>query len=47
MEKQKKKYEKPKLEAKKLDTYFFACLKNAHQGCVTIGNKVLGSGCPG
>ena len=43
----KRKYKKPKIEVKKLQTYFFTCLRNAHEGCTSLtGADVLGSGCP-
>lgn len=43
----RKKYRKPSVKVKKLQTYFFACLRNPQGGCDKyLANKTLGSGCP-
>lgn len=42
----KKKYEKPKMQTRKLEAYFFACLRNTMQCTSYFGNKNVGSGCP-
>ncbi len=43
----KKKYSKPSIKVKKLQTYFFACLRNTASGCNKyFANKTVGAGCP-
>ncbi|MFH1776554.1 MAG: hypothetical protein ABH952_03220 [Candidatus Omnitrophota bacterium] len=43
----KRKYKKPKIVVKTLQTYFFACLQGEHQACTSYFlNKNIGSGCP-
>jgi len=45
--KRKKKYNKPQMVVKKLETYFFACLQNVNVGCTSyLQNKNIGAGCP-
>ncbi len=43
----KRKYNKPEIVVKKIQTYFFGCLKNVGEGCTSFfGNHTIGGGCP-